>query len=171
MKEELDEPPTLEEVIKATDQLKGGKTAGVDGILPEILSTVAKHFTPNFMNSSYAARNREITTRPPRRCHHHHVQQYKKKGEKSDCSNYKGVTLLSIAGKIFSKDWYPLLQNTTFQRASSELTGVSPTWSSSSGNSRKKCRQQNNGLYVTFVDLTKALELRTQKAYGRSWSV
>ena len=59
MKEELDEAPTLEEVIKATDQLKGGKAAGVDGIPPEILSTVAKHFTPNFMNSSYAARNRE----------------------------------------------------------------------------------------------------------------
>ena len=36
VKEELDEAPTLEEVIKATSQLKCGKAAGVDGIPPEI---------------------------------------------------------------------------------------------------------------------------------------
>lgn len=36
MKEGMDVTPTLDEVIKATDQLKSGKAEGIDGIPPEI---------------------------------------------------------------------------------------------------------------------------------------
>jgi hypothetical protein len=36
VKEELDEVPSIEEVVKAIEQLKTGKAAGIDGIPPEI---------------------------------------------------------------------------------------------------------------------------------------
>ena len=59
VKEEMDEAPTLEEVIKATEQLKSGKAAGVDGIRQKSGSTEAKYCTPNSTNSSYAAGSKE----------------------------------------------------------------------------------------------------------------
>ena len=60
---------------------------------------------------------------------------------------------------------YLLLQNTISRSASadSESTGVPPTWFSCLGNSRKKCREQNKGLYITFVDLSKAFDTVSRK--------
>ena len=107
VKEELDEAPTLEEVIKATSQLKCGKAAGVDGIPPEIWkhggaalhSKLYDLFLCCWEQGKLPQDLRDAVI----------ITLYKNKGEKSDCSNYRGITLLSIAGKILAR---VLLQQT-----------------------------------------------------------
>ena len=98
---ELDEPPTLEELTKAIDQLKSRKAAGVDGIPPEIW----KHGAP-----ALHVKLHDLLVccweqgKLPQDLHDAVIiTLHKNKGEKSDCSNYRAMTLLSIAGKVLAR--------------------------------------------------------------------
>ena len=92
------------------------------------------------------------------------ITLYKNKGEKSDCSNYRGITLLSIAGKILAR---VLLNRLVPAVAELHLPESQCGFRSNRGTTdmvfvlrqlQEKCREQNKGLYVTFVDLTKAFD-------------
>ena len=108
VKLELDDPPTCEEIRKATMQLKVSKSAGIDGIPAEVyqhrdetvLDKLQDLFTTCWEKGTLLQDLRNAVI----------VALYKNKGEKSDCSNYQGITLLSIVGKtLFSllqaKSW------------------------------------------------------------------
>ena len=83
-------------------------------------------------------------------------------GEKSVCSNYRGITLLSIAGNILAR----VLLNRLIPTIAQENTPESQCgFMSNTGTVdmlfvlrqiQDKCREQNMGLYVAFVDLTGA---------------
>ncbi|KAI8516323.1 hypothetical protein Bbelb_049040 [Branchiostoma belcheri] len=90
------------------------------------------------------------------------VSLYKNKGEKSDCSNYRGVTLLSIAGKILARVVLDRLISTI---AEENLPESQCGFRANRGTTdmifvlrqiQEKCREQNMGLYAAFIDLTKA---------------
>ena len=85
---------------------------------------------------------------------------YKNKREKSDCSNYIGITLLSVAGKILAC----VLLNRFIPTIAQENTPESQCGFRSNRGTvdmifvlrqiQEKCREQNMGLYAAFVDLT-----------------
>ena len=94
------------------------------------------------------------------------------KAWKSDCSNYRGITLLS-SGKVLLNGLVPSIYEEDLpdsQRGHRANRGttymvflVRQFW--------EKCHEQNNGLLATFFDLTK--KLLTQwvwQDYGSSWS-
>ena len=94
---------------------------------------------------------------------------YKNKGEKSDCFNYQGITLLSIVGKIFAR---VLLNRLVPITAEDHLPETQCGFKANRGNAdivfvlrkvQENCREQNNRLYVTFVDLTKAFDTVSRK--------
>ncbi|GFS13568.1 RNA-directed DNA polymerase from mobile element jockey-like protein [Elysia marginata] len=160
--EELDDPPTLEETITAIGQLKSHKAAGIDGIPPEIwkMGGIVLHSKLHELlvccweqgNLPQDLRDAVVIT------------LYKNKGEKSDCSNYRGITLLSIAGKVLARI---LLNRLVSTIAEENLPESQCGFRSNRGTTdmvfvlrqlEEKCREQNKGLYITFVDLTKAFD-------------
>ncbi|XP_063614375.1 uncharacterized protein LOC134787527 [Penaeus indicus] len=164
---ELDELPSMEEVSKAIEQLKSGKAAGVDRIPPEIW----KDGGPTLYNKLH-----ELLvccweqSKLPRDLRDAVIiTLYKNKGEKSDCSNYRGITLLSIVGKILARvllnrlvptiaeDHFPETQcGFRTNRGTTDMMFVLRQL-------QEKCRKQNKGLYMTFVDLTKAFDTVSRK--------
>ena len=82
-------------------QLKVGKSPGIDGIPAEVyqhggetvLDTLQDLFTNCWEKATVLQDLRDAVI----------VSLYKNKGERSDCSNYRGITLLLIAGKILAR--------------------------------------------------------------------
>ena len=98
---ELDEETTEEELSEAINQLSSGKAPGEDGIPADIFEK-----NKNVLLLRLHAlllqcwRQREI---PHKMRDANIVTLYKNKGDKSDCNNYRGLSLLSVAGKIFAR--------------------------------------------------------------------
>ena len=167
VKAELDNPPSFEETTKAIKQIKCGKAAGVDGIPPEAW----KHGGPALHRKLHELflccweqgklpqdlRDAVIIT------------LYKNKGEKSNCDNYRGITLLSIAGKILARMLLNRLVPTIAEDSTPESQcGFRRNRSTTDmvfvlRQLQEKCREQNKGLYVSFVDLTKAFDTVSRK--------
>ena len=96
---ELGEPMSLEEVQEAVGQLRSGKAPGVDGVVNEVLKyggegmerALHKLFTIFF--------ERE---RVPADWTRGLVVPLYKDGDKHEVDNYRGITLLSVVGKLYT---------------------------------------------------------------------
>ena len=87
-----------------------------------------------------------------------------KKGDRTDCGNYRGISLLSIAGKIFAR----ILLNRLSTHITPEV--VPETQCGFRGNRstvdmifclrqlQEKCIEQDQPLYMVFVDFSKAFD-------------
>ena len=96
----LDVPPTIEEVAAAVSEMRNGKAPGSDGIPAEIY----KHGGDALLHCLHALfkfvwQDEEV---PQEFKDAAIVPIYKKKGDRFDCGNYRGISLLSIAGKILT---------------------------------------------------------------------
>ena len=97
------------------------------------------------------------------------ITLYKNKGVNSDCSNYRDITLLSIPGKILAR----VLPNRLVPSIAADHIPESQCGFRAKRSTtdmvfslrqlQEKCREQNKGLYITFVDLTKAFDTVSRK--------
>lgn len=160
---ELDSPPTVEELIKAIDTLNAGKAPGSDGIPPEVIkagkgSTLIGQLH-SLLTLCWAEENVPQDMRDAKI-----VTLYKNKGDRSDCNNYRGISLLAITGKVFARIVLSRLQilgervypesQCAFRANRSTIDMVF-----SLRQLQEKCREQNRPLYLAFIDLTKAFDL------------
>ena len=91
---------TVQEIQEAIFKLKSGKAAGVDQILNEYIKSTAHIFMPVYV--SLFNKILDTGTFPEDWTLGLIVPIFKKKGNIDDCNNYRGITLLSCLGKLFT---------------------------------------------------------------------
>jgi hypothetical protein len=157
----LDDAPTLKELKLAIASLADGKAPGVDGIPSEIWKHGGATLTNNLFRLIQQAWEEGSV---PQEWKDANIVTIFKKGDRTQCGNYRGISLLSIAGKAFAR----ILLN----RLDSHVTpSIVPETQCGFRKKRstvdmifclrqlqEKCIEQNQPLYVVFVDFTKAFD-------------
>nr|VZI51255.1 unnamed protein product [Spirometra erinaceieuropaei] len=159
---DLDLPPSLQETIRAVQQLSSGKAPGSDAIPTEVY----KHGGPLLMDHLTALfqemwRQGEV---PQDFKDATILHLYKRKGNRQVCDNHRGISLLNIAGKIFARILLNRLNNHLEQgllpesqcgfrrhRGTTDMIFAARQL-------QKKCQEMRTHLYSTFMDLTKAFD-------------
>nr|VZH96743.1 unnamed protein product [Spirometra erinaceieuropaei] len=159
---DLDLPPSLQETIRAVQQLSSGKAPGSDAIPAEVY----KHGGPQLMDNLTALyqemwRQGEV---PQDFKDATIVHLYKRKGYRQVCDNHRGISLLNIAGKIFACILLNRLNNHLEQGLLSESQcgfrrhRGTTDMIFAARQLQEKCQEMRTHLYSTFVDLTKAFD-------------
>ena len=160
--EALDLPPTLEEVIKAIKQLSSGKAPGTDAIPAEIYKEGGQALSNKLLQLFDLVWSKETLPQDFKDASIVHL--YKRKGNKQACDNHRGISLLSIAGKILARI---LLNRLTAHLEQGLLPESQCGFRKERGTIdmvfaarqlQEKCQEQNTDLFSTYVDLTKAFD-------------
>ena len=159
---ELDNEPTTDELSKAINNLASRKAPGSDGIPPDLI----KHCKTTLLQPLHEVLcecwNEGAVPQDMRDAKI--VTLYKNKGERSDCNNYRGISLLSIVGKVFARVILVRLQKLAERVYPESQCGFRAERSTidmvfSLRQLQEKCREQQMPLYIAFIDLTKAFDL------------
>ena len=158
----LDDPPSLDEVSKAVKQLQPGKAAGPDGIPPDIYKEGGEVLIVKLTELLQFFWHHDELPQDLKDANIIHL--YKRKGDKSSCDNHRGISPLSVAGKILAC----VLVNRLIKHLLNDVVSESQCGFRNNRGTvdmifsvrqlQEKCRKQRQDLYLLFVDLTKAFD-------------
>ncbi|KAL8568569.1 hypothetical protein ACOMHN_058505 [Nucella lapillus] len=94
-------PPSYEEVNKAIKQMTTGKDPGPDAIHAEVYKTGGETIRNQLTSLFQSMWKQEHLPQEFRDATIVHI--YKRKGNRQSCDNHRGISLLSIAGKILAR--------------------------------------------------------------------
>ena len=152
--------PTKEEISSAIKQLKNGKSAGPDSIPAEALKadveTSVDLLHPLF---SKIWEEEEI----PTEWKEGYLIKLPKKGDLSSCSNYRGITLLSIPGKVFNRILLNRMKDAVDPHLRDQQAGFRKERSCTDQIATlriilEQSLEWNSPLYVNFIDYEKAFD-------------
>ena len=118
------DPPTILEVTTALSQIKSGRAPGVCEIPVELLSAGGKTVTRDL-----AAVFQKIWTSldiPSDWRRSVIVPIFKRKGDPRDCGNYRGISLLSVPGKVFARVLLNRIREHLIAHQRTEQSGFTP---------------------------------------------
>ena len=151
----LDEFPIVTETRKAIQHLSSGKAPGTDAIPAEVYKAGGLQMAEKLTELFQCMWRKDASI----------IHLYKRKENPQVCDNHRGISLLSIAGKILAK----IILNRL--NAHLDQAGLIPENQCGFRKDRgtidmiftarqlqEKCQEQNVDLYMTFVDLTKVFD-------------
>ena len=154
------DPPSLEEVKAAIKSMKNGKAPGADGVTAEMLK-IDEDETPKLLTEIFEEIWQEEEL--PQSWKLGLIVKLPKKGDLTNCNNWRGITLLSLTSKIFSKIIQNRLSKTMDGQIRNEQAGFRPGRSCSDQifvlrQILEQSKEWNTPLYVNFLDLEKAFD-------------
>ena len=158
----LDDPPTLLETQKAIYLISSGKAPGSDAIPAEVYKEGGTALTERLHELFLLIWQQETIPQDFKDATIIHL--YKRKGSRQACDNHRGISLLSIAGKILARI---LLNRLTVHLDQGLLPESQCGFRKERGTIDmvfaarqllEKCQEQNSDLFSTYVDLTKAFD-------------
>ncbi|XP_033111734.1 uncharacterized protein LOC117112703 [Anneissia japonica] len=158
---ELDHEPSVLELSQAIDSLANGKAPGKDGIPAEILKCRKVRILPHLYDLLLLCWRTETIPHDMRDANI--ITLYKNKGDRGDCNNYRGISLLSVTEKTIAKVILKRLAHLADRIYPEAQCGFRPSRSTvdmifSLRQLQEKCREQQMPLFIAFVDLTKAFD-------------
>lgn len=166
--EDLDLPPSEDELRTAIKQMSCGKAPGRDGIPAEIFKSLGPTAFNTFHDILTTIWDQEDMPADLRDATI--VTLFKNKGAKADCGNYRGISLLSIAGKILARILLNrLISNISESNLPEAQCGFRPGRGTTDmvfavRQVQEKCIEQQMDLYAVFIDLTKAFDTVNREA-------
>jgi len=167
---DLIQPPNVDEVRRAVNQMASSKAPGVDGLPADVFKagsqnlTMLTHLFQNIWNKrSVPQEFRDALI----------VHIFKRKGDRSVCDDHRGISLLSIPGKIPGQ--------VILNRLSKHVDEISILPESQCGfragrstmdmiftarQLQEKCWEQQCEMYAVFADLPKAFNSVDRQNYS-----
>ncbi len=162
IQETLDTLPTMTEIQKAIGALSSGKAPGSDAIPAEVYKEGGPVLWAKLHQLIQLIWHQETVPQDFKDASIVHL--YKRKGNRQACDNHRGISLLSIAGKILAR----VLLNRLITHLENGLLPESQCGFRKGRGTidmvfaarqlQEKCQEQNTNLYSTYVDLTKAFD-------------
>ena len=160
----LNQPPSTAEVRCAIQQMSSGKSPGADSIPPEIYKHGGEQLLCRLTKLCERIWDQEAVPQDFKDAMIVHI--FKRKGDRACCDDHRGISLLSIAGKIVARVLLNRL-SAHVQHDGEILPESQCGFRSGRGTTdmvfaarqiQEKCREQHQDLYMTFIDLTKAFD-------------
>ena len=153
-------PVTIEEISTAVKSLRNNKAPGADGIYPELLKCGGKSLHESLQHLCTIIWEEE---RVPDDWKIGTIVPLPKKGDLSDCSNWRGITLLSIPSKVLSITILNRKKNAIDKILREEQCGFRPGRSCTDAiftlrSVIEKTNEYNIPLFLHFVDFQKAFD-------------
>ena len=156
-----DKPPSLLEVEEAIRRMKSGRSPGMDGISVDVIKARGRVLATRLHTIFVEIWEEEQTVEDWSTAIIIHL--FKNKGDKRDCGNYRGIYLLPVASKVFSRLVLNRVQKYLGTQIMEQQAGFQSNRSTIDNIFAlkllmEKTRDYNKPLFLCFIDIQKAYD-------------